>query len=98
MCLQELRESKRRHETRMVEIDSGRQQEFESKLADALADLRAQHEEQVRLYKEEIEKTYDAKVRLDAAADAQLCRHLQAEQRLLLSAEAQLCVEMFSVC
>lgn len=59
---EELRESKRRHETRMVEIDSGRQQEFESKLADALADLRAQHEEQVRLYKEEIEKTYDAKL------------------------------------
>lgn len=46
----------------MVEIDSGRQQEFESKLADALADLRTQHEEQVRLYKEELEKTYNSKV------------------------------------
>lgn len=46
----------------MVEIDSGRQQEFESKLADALADLRAQHEDQVRLYKEELEKTYKSKV------------------------------------
>lgn len=68
--LQELRESKRRHESRMVEIDSGRQQEFESKLADALAELRAQHEEQLRLYKEEVEKTYNSKVRLDVRARA----------------------------
>uniref|UniRef100_A0A669DZZ3 Lamin A n=1 Tax=Oreochromis niloticus TaxID=8128 RepID=A0A669DZZ3_ORENI len=59
---EELRESKRRFESRMVEIDSGRQQEFDSKLAEALIDLRAQHEEQVRLYKEEIEKTYNSKL------------------------------------
>ncbi|XP_070768699.1 lamin-A-like [Enoplosus armatus] len=59
---EEQRESKRRHESRMVEIDSGRQLEFESKLADALTELRAQHEEQVRLYKEEIEKTYNSKL------------------------------------
>ncbi|MCI4374518.1 hypothetical protein PGIGA_G00007040 [Pangasianodon gigas] len=59
---EELRESKRRHESRMVEIDSGRQQEFESKLAEALAELRCQHEEQLRIYKEEIEKTYKAKL------------------------------------
>uniref|UniRef100_A0A673A359 Lamin A n=1 Tax=Sphaeramia orbicularis TaxID=375764 RepID=A0A673A359_9TELE len=59
---EELREASRRHESRMVEIDSGRQQEFESKLADALAELRAQHEEQVRLYKEEVERTYNSKL------------------------------------
>ncbi|XP_076746388.1 lamin-A-like [Maylandia zebra] len=59
---EELRDSKRRFETRMVEIDSGRQQEFDSKLAEALIDLRGQHEEQVRLYKEEIEKTYNSKL------------------------------------
>lgn len=46
----------------MVEIDSGREQEFQSKLADALTELRGQHEEQVRIYKEEIEKTYNSKV------------------------------------
>lgn len=46
----------------MVEIDSGRQLEFESKLAEALAELRAQHEAQVSLYKEELEKTYQSKV------------------------------------
>ncbi|XP_077383034.1 lamin [Festucalex cinctus] len=59
---EEIRESKRRHESRMVEIDSGRQLEFESKLAEALAELRAHHEEQVGLYKEELEKTYNAKL------------------------------------
>ncbi|XP_070822741.1 lamin [Chaetodon trifascialis] len=59
---EEMRESKRRHESRMVEIDSGRQREYESKLADALAELRAQHEEQLHLYKTEVEKTYSSKL------------------------------------
>lgn len=59
---QELRETKRRHESRVVELDNGRQQEFESKLAEALAELRSQHELQIKLYKEEIEKTYNTKV------------------------------------
>lgn len=60
---QELRETKRRHETRLVEIDNGKQREFESRLADALQELRAQHEDQVDQYKKELEKTYSAKVR-----------------------------------
>lgn len=62
VIIQEIRESKRRHESRVVEIDSGHQQEFESKLAEALIELRSQHEEQVRIYKDEIEKTYNSKV------------------------------------
>ncbi|XP_009984527.1 PREDICTED: lamin, partial [Tauraco erythrolophus] len=62
LCPQELRETKRRHETRLVEIDNGRQQEFESKLSEALQELRSQHEAQIRLYKEELEKTYGAKL------------------------------------
>lgn len=53
----------------MVEIDSGRQKEFESKLAEALTELRAQHDDQILLYKEEIEKTYNSKVFLDSAGD-----------------------------
>lgn len=61
----------------MVEIDHGRQQEFESKLAEALADLRAQHEAQVMLYKEELEKTYQSKVVL--LLETQLCRHLESK-------------------
>ncbi|XP_067304592.1 lamin [Pseudorasbora parva] len=59
---EELRESKRRYESRVVEIDSGRQQDFESKLSEALTELRRQHEEQLRIYKEDIEKTYTSKL------------------------------------
>ncbi|XP_051778926.1 lamin isoform X1 [Erpetoichthys calabaricus] len=59
---EELRENRRRQETRLVEIDNGRQREFESKLADALIELRTQHEDQIKLYKDELEKTYNAKL------------------------------------
>lgn len=59
---EELRETKRRHESRMVELDSGHQQEYESKLSEALAEMRGQHDLQIQLYKEEIEKTYNAKL------------------------------------
>lgn len=62
---QELREVKRRHESRVVELDNGRQQEFESKLAEALMEMRSQHELQIKMYKEEIEKTYNSKVKLN---------------------------------
>ncbi|XP_029360707.1 lamin [Echeneis naucrates] len=72
---EEIRESKRRYESRMVEIDSGRQQEFESKLAEALAELRAQHEAQVHLYKEELEKTYQSKLE-NARQSADRSSHL----------------------
>jgi len=78
-CLQELRESRRRYESRMVEIDSGKQQEFESKLAEALMEMRAQHEDQVHLYKEELEKTYNSKV-----VELQLCRPLEAKRSLFV--------------
>lgn len=56
---------KRRHESRVVELDNGRQQEFESKLAEALMEMRNQHEQQIKMYKEEIEKTYNSKVKLN---------------------------------
>ncbi|XP_068610741.1 lamin-A-like [Brachionichthys hirsutus] len=72
---EELRESKRRHESSMLEINSGQAQEFESKLAEALADLRAQHEAQIRLYKEEVEKTYNAKLD-NARSSAERNSHL----------------------
>ncbi|XP_020790006.1 lamin-A-like isoform X3 [Boleophthalmus pectinirostris] len=72
---EELRETKRRHESRMVELDSGHQQEFESKLSDALADMRAQHDLQIKMYKEEIEKTYNAKLE-NARQSADRSSHL----------------------
>lgn len=45
-------------------MDSGRQIEYEHKLAQALHEIREQHDAQVKLYKEELEQTYHAKVRL----------------------------------
>ncbi|CAJ1062866.1 lamin [Xyrichtys novacula] len=59
---EEQREMSIRHKSRTDEVDRGRQIDYDSKLAEALVDLRAQHEQQVRLYKEEIEKTYNSKL------------------------------------
>ncbi|XP_075997684.1 lamin-B2 [Genypterus blacodes] len=59
---EEVRESRRRQEHRIVEVDSGVRQDFEFKLAEALQDLRRQHDEQVSLYKAELEQTFQAKL------------------------------------
>uniref|UniRef100_A0AAX7UNJ3 Lamin B2 n=1 Tax=Astatotilapia calliptera TaxID=8154 RepID=A0AAX7UNJ3_ASTCA len=58
----EVRESRRRHEQRIVEVDSGVRQDYEFKLAQALQDLRRQHDAQVSIYKEELEQTFQAKL------------------------------------
>ncbi|XP_074405375.1 lamin-B3 isoform X1 [Zonotrichia albicollis] len=58
----ELKETKRVHESRIAEVESGCQREFESLLSDALQGLRKQHEEQIQGYKEEMERTFSAKV------------------------------------
>ncbi|KAJ8408298.1 hypothetical protein AAFF_G00257120 [Aldrovandia affinis] len=62
MFEEEVRETRRRHEKRMVEVDSGGQQDYEMKLSRALQDLRRQHDEQVTIYKEELEHTFQAKL------------------------------------
>lgn len=72
---EELRETKRRHESRVVELDNGHQQEFESKLSEALAEMRSQHDMQIKMYKEEIEKTYNAKLE-NARQSADRSSHL----------------------
>uniref|UniRef100_A0A8D2DLH5 Lamin-B2 n=1 Tax=Sciurus vulgaris TaxID=55149 RepID=A0A8D2DLH5_SCIVU len=59
---EEVRETRRRHERRLVEVDSGRQQEYDLRMAQALEELRSQHDEQVRLYRLELEQTYQAKL------------------------------------
>ncbi|XP_064293999.1 lamin-B1 isoform X2 [Phalacrocorax carbo] len=59
---EEINETRRKHETRLVEVDSGRQIEYENKLARALCEIREQHDAQVKLYKEELEQTYHAKL------------------------------------
>uniref|UniRef100_A0A3Q2QPN1 Lamin B2 n=2 Tax=Fundulus heteroclitus TaxID=8078 RepID=A0A3Q2QPN1_FUNHE len=62
MFEEEMRESRHRQEQRIVEVDSGVRQDYEFKLAQALQDLRRQHDEQVCLYKEELEQTFQAKL------------------------------------
>lgn len=71
LCPQEVRETRRRHERRLVEVDSSRQQEYDFKMAQALEELRSQHDEQVRLYRLELEQTYQAKVRWRRAVGGQ---------------------------
>ncbi|KAM6362763.1 lamin-B1 [Pluvialis apricaria] len=55
---EEINEAKRRYETRLVEVDSGRQVEYEHRLAQALREMREQHDAQVKLYKQELEQSY----------------------------------------
>ncbi|KAM8764786.1 lamin-B2 [Rhynchonycteris naso] len=62
---EEVRETRRLHERHLVEVDSSRQQEYDFRMAQALEELRSQHDEQVRLYKLELEQAYQAK--LDSA-------------------------------
>ncbi|KAG7456553.1 hypothetical protein MATL_G00237060 [Megalops atlanticus] len=62
MFEEEVRETRRRHEKRLVEVDTGRAQDYELKLAQALQDLRRQHDEQVAVYKQELESTFRAKL------------------------------------
>ncbi|XP_056677096.1 lamin-B1 [Monodelphis domestica] len=58
----ELKAIKRKHETSLVEVDSGRQTEYEYKLAQALQEMREQLNEKVKLYKEELEQSYNDKL------------------------------------
>ncbi|XP_060797257.1 lamin-B2 [Neoarius graeffei] len=62
MFEEEVRGTKKRHDKRLVEVDTGAKQEYECKLAQALQDLRKEHEEQVNLYKTELEQTFQAKL------------------------------------
>uniref|UniRef100_A0A8C1D8K1 Lamin B2 n=1 Tax=Cyprinus carpio carpio TaxID=630221 RepID=A0A8C1D8K1_CYPCA len=62
MFEEEVRETRRRREKRTVEVDSGVQQDYQFKLAQALQDLRRQHEEQVQIYKDELQQTFKAKL------------------------------------
>ncbi|XP_076876125.1 lamin-B1 [Brachyhypopomus gauderio] len=88
MFEEESKDTRRRHETRLVEVDSGRQMEYEFKLAQALAEMRQQHDDQVKLYKDEMEQTYMAKlenVRLSSemnSSSASLAREELRESQL----------------
>ncbi|XP_070845486.1 lamin-B1 [Chaetodon trifascialis] len=62
MHQEEVKEARQRYETRLVEVDSGRKEEYEYKLTEALAEMRAQNEEQMMIYKGNMESTYVTKL------------------------------------
>ncbi|CAL8246657.1 unnamed protein product [Lota lota] len=59
---QEIQDVRSRHESRIVEVESGRRREFESKLADTMQRLRQDHDLQVQQYKEELERNFSTKL------------------------------------
>ncbi|NXF02200.1 LAML3 protein, partial [Smithornis capensis] len=78
----ELKEAKRVHESGLTEVEMCRQREFESKLSDALQELRQQHEEQVQGYKEELERAFSAKMenaQLTATKNSELANAAREE-------------------
>ncbi|NXE18187.1 LAML3 protein, partial [Ardeotis kori] len=78
----ELKETKRIHETRIAEIESSRQRELETKLSYALQGLRKEHEEQIQGYKEELERTFSAKMenaQISAARNSDFANAAQEE-------------------
>ncbi|XP_015282705.1 PREDICTED: lamin-L(III)-like, partial [Gekko japonicus] len=58
----ELKRKKSFYESKIKEIESGRQQEFQSKLLDALQALRQEQEHQIEAYKEQVERKFVCKV------------------------------------
>ncbi|XP_069029028.1 lamin L3 isoform X2 [Embiotoca jacksoni] len=59
---QEILEIRSRHESRLVEVETGRHREFESKLSETMQQLRRDHESQLQQYKEEIDRTFSSKL------------------------------------
>ncbi|NXU56838.1 LAML3 protein, partial [Turnix velox] len=77
-----LKEAKTVQESRIAEMESGYQKEFESKLLDALQGLRKEQEEQIQGYKEAMERTYQEKVenaQSSAAKHSDLAKAAQEE-------------------
>ncbi|PWA31958.1 hypothetical protein CCH79_00019276, partial [Gambusia affinis] len=84
---EEVKEARHRYETRLVEVDSGQKEEYEFKLTQALADMRTQNEEQIQIYKDNMESTYKAKTfahytKKDTEAAAALARLKELEAQL----------------
>ncbi|XP_033846567.1 lamin L3 isoform X2 [Periophthalmus magnuspinnatus] len=59
---QETQEIRSRSESRLLEVETARRTEFESKLADAMTQLRHDHEAQLLQYREELDKTFTSKL------------------------------------
>ncbi|XP_054626198.1 lamin-L(III)-like isoform X2 [Dunckerocampus dactyliophorus] len=59
---QEILELRGRHDSRLVEVDTGRRREFDMKLAEAMHQLRQDHECQLQQYKDELDRTFSSKL------------------------------------
>ncbi|XP_063000422.1 lamin-L(III)-like [Elgaria multicarinata webbii] len=59
----ELKSKKRFYESRIQEIESGCQQEFERKLLNALQDLRKEHKQRIQEYKDQMERNFQARIK-----------------------------------
>ncbi|NXF11433.1 LMNB1 protein, partial [Smithornis capensis] len=62
MYEEEINETKRKHETRLVAVDSGHHVEYEHRLTQALQEIRQQHDSEMNLYRKHIEETYHSKL------------------------------------
>lgn len=72
---QETQEIRSRSESRLLELETNRRHEFETKLADAMAQLRQDHEAQVQQYREQMDRTFSSKLQnaQQAAVDNSNC-------------------------
>ena len=64
LSCQELNETRTRTTTSTEEVDGGLTSEYEDKLADALREMREEHDHHLQMVREEIETFYETKVRL----------------------------------
>ncbi|KAJ7311056.1 hypothetical protein JRQ81_006654 [Phrynocephalus forsythii] len=86
----ELKSKKQFYQSKIQEIQSGQRQEFESKLLNALQELRKGHEQQIQEYKDHMERSFQAKienVQLSAAvnsdsANSALAQLAESKQRV----------------
>ncbi|XP_051499323.1 lamin-B1 [Apus apus] len=63
MYEKEMNETKKKHETSLAQLaSSGCRVEYQQKLAQALGEIRQQHDVQLKLYQEELKQTYSAKL------------------------------------
>ncbi|XP_063055967.1 prelamin-A/C-like [Engraulis encrasicolus] len=87
---EELSESKHCYESRMAEMSSTSQQELETKLADALARLRAQHDEHLAIYKQEMEDILKSRVENVHQSAGRTSRLLEAAREELEQTQSRL--------
>ena len=62
LYLQQMNESRSRTEVSMQEFDTTVEREYQSRLADALKEMRQQHECDSRIHREEMELMFETKV------------------------------------